>query len=383
MLFRLKPLLLLASAAALGFCGWLLWFALSPIELAAPTVEFSIRAGSTLRGATRQITEAGLSMPEWKFVLLARATGASTGVKAGSYQVSEGMTPLQLVRKITRGEYAQAEILLVEGWNFRQVREALNAHADLKHDSASFSEAQIMAKLGAAGVLPEGMFFPDTYVFAKGASDLAVLARARSAMKKRLESAWAGRAPDLPMTDPYEALILASLVEKETGRAGDRAMIAAVFANRLRRKMKLQTDPSVIYGMGERFDGNLRKKDLVTDTPFNTYTRLGLPPHPIAMPGLASLAAVMHPAQTDALYFVSRGDGTSEFSRTLIEHNRAVAKYQMPGARRRAGAEDSRQVHHPRRDRRSRQEHARRGRCRFTARARKRHRDHARTRRDV
>ncbi len=337
MLLRLKLLLLLASAGALGFCVWLLWFALSPIELAAPTVEFSIRSGSTLRGATRQIIEAGLSMPGWKFVLLARANGASAGVKAGSYQVSDGVTPLQLVRKITRGEYAQAEILLVEGWNFRQVREALNAHADLKHDSASFSEAQIMAKLGVPGVLPEGMFFPDTYVFAKGSSDLAVLARARGAMKKQLESAWAGRAPDLPMTDPYEALILASLVEKETGRAGDRTMIAAVFANRLRRKMKLQTDPSVIYGMGEKFDGNLRKRDLLTDTPFNTYTRRGLPPHPIAMPGLASLEAVMHPAQTDVLYFVSRGDGTSEFSRTLVEHNRAVAKYQLLGARRRSG----------------------------------------------
>jgi len=336
MLLRLKLLLLFASAAALGFCAWLLGFALSPIELASPTVEFSIRPGSTLRGATRQIIEAGLSMPEWKFVLLARANGASAGVKAGSYQVSDGVTPLQLVRKITRGEYAQAEVLLVEGWNFRQVREALNAHADLRHDSASLSEAQIMARLGAPGVLPEGVFFPDTYVFAKGASDLAVLARARSTMKKRLESAWAGRAPDLPMTDPYEALILASLVEKETGREADRSLIAAVFANRLRRKMKLQTDPSVIYGMGEKFDGNLRKRDLVTDTPFNTYTRLGLPPHPIAMPGLASLEAVMHPAQSDALYFVSRGDGTSEFSRTLVEHNRAVAKYQIPGARRRS-----------------------------------------------
>src|SRR6266511_2006942 len=313
MLFRLKLLLLLASTAALGFCGWIVWFALSPIELAAPTVEFSIRPGSTLRSATRQIIEAGLSMPGWKFILWARASGASTDVKAGNYQVSDGVTPFLLVRKITRGEYAQAEILFVEGWNFRQMREALNAHADLKHDSAGLSGAQIMAKLGAPEVLPEGMFFPDTYVFAKGSSDLAVLARARGAMKKQLESAWAGRAPDLPMTDPYEALILASLVEKETGRAGDRTMIAAVFANRLRRK-----------------------RDLLTDTPFNTYTRRGLPPHPIAMPGLASLEAVMHPAQTDVLYFVSRGDGTSEFSRTLAEHNRAVAKYQMPGSRRRA-----------------------------------------------
>src|SRR5258708_29640208 len=189
------------------------------------------------------------------------------------------------------------------------MREALNGQAGLEPAWAGLSEAQIMGKLGAPEMLPEGMFFPDTYVSAKDSSDLAVLGRARRVMKKQLESAWAGRAPDLPMTDPYEALILASLVEKETGRAGDRTMIAAVFANRLRRKMKLQTDPSVIYGMGERFDGNLRKKDLVTDTPFNTYTRLGLPPHPIAMPGLASLAAVMHPAQTDALDFVSRGDG--------------------------------------------------------------------------
>ncbi|HMG58487.1 MAG TPA: endolytic transglycosylase MltG, partial [Burkholderiales bacterium] len=199
------------------------------------------------------------------------------------------------------------------------------------------SGAEIMAKLEAMEMFPEGMFFPDTYVFVKGSSDIAVLTRAHRVMKRQLESAWSKRAPDLPMTDPYEALILASIVEKETGRASDREMIAAVFVNRLRRRMKLQTDPSVIYGMGERFDGNLRKKDLVTDTPFNTYTRRGLPPHPIAMPGLASLAAVMHPAETDALYFVSRGDGTSQFSRTLVEHNRAVAKYQMPGARRRAG----------------------------------------------
>ena len=337
MLFRLKLSLLLASAAAFGFCGWILWFALSPIELAAPTVEFSIRPGSTLRGATRQIIEAGLPMPDWKFILLARANGASGSVKAGSYQVSTGVTPLALVRKIVRGDVAQAEVLFVEGWNFRQMREAMNAHGDLKHDSASLSDAEIMARLGAPDKFPEGMFFPDTYVFAKGASDIAVLARAHRVMKKQLEAAWSKRAPDLPVTDTYQALILASIVEKETGRGSDRAMIAAVFANRLRRGMKLQTDPSVIYGMGERFDGNLRKRDLVTDTPFNTYTRRGLPPHPIAMPGLASLSAATNPAKTDALYFVSRGDGTSEFSRTLLEHNRAVAKYQLRGGRQRVG----------------------------------------------
>jgi UPF0755 protein len=335
MLFRLKLLVLAFSAVALIFGGWMLWFAFSPIELAAPTVEFSIDPGSTLRGATRQMTGAGVPVQEWKFVALARAYGANAAVKAGHYQVSAGATPLALLRKITRGEYAQGEILFVEGWTFRQMRDAMKSHPDLKGDSQNLSEAEIMAKLGAPNATAEGMFFPDKYVFAKGTSDLAVLARAYRAMQKRLQSAWARRAPDLPIADPYQALILASIVEKETGKASDRAMVAGVFLNRLRLGMKLQTDPSVIYGLGERFDGKLRKRHLEADTPFNTYTRLGLPPHPIAMPGLASLDAVMHPAQTDALYFVSRGDGTSEFSRTLAEHNRAVAQYQLPGRRRR------------------------------------------------
>src|SRR5438093_12254150 len=213
MLFRLKLLILAISAAVLGFFGWLSWFALSPVELASATVDFSIRPGSTLRGATRQLIDAGLSLPEWKFVLLARINGASGAVKAGSYQVSAGVTPLLLVRKITRGEYAQAEILFLEGWTFRQMREAINAHVDLKHDSASLSEAQIMAKLGASGVLPEGMFFPDTYVFAKGASDLAVLARARSALQKQLESARHERPRELAVPGPYEGLTRASLAE--------------------------------------------------------------------------------------------------------------------------------------------------------------------------
>jgi UPF0755 protein len=336
MLFRLKLLFVFVSAMALGFCGWIFWFALSPVDLAAPTVEFSIRPGSSLRGATRQVVDAGVIMPDWKFTLLARANGAGGSIKAGSYQVSQGITPLQLLRKIIRGDYAQSEILFIEGWQFRQMREAMKMNVDLRHDSELLSEAQIMERLGAAGKVPEGMFFPDTYVFAKGSSDLAVLGRAHRVMNKQLQAAWQQRSLDLPVSDPYEALILASIVEKETGRESDRSQIAGVFANRLRLRMKLQTDPSVIYGLGERFDGNLRTRDLVTDTPFNTYTRLGLPPHPIAMPGLASIAAVMHPATTDALYFVSRGDGSSEFSRTLVDHNRAVAKYQMPGVRRQA-----------------------------------------------
>jgi UPF0755 protein len=335
MLFRLKLFVLAIAAGVLGFAGWLFWMALSPIDLPSKTVDFSIRPGSSLRSATRQLIEAGIPVNEWQFVVLARINGASGAVKAGSYQAAEGVTPLLLIRKIVRGEFALAEIVFPEGWTFRQMRELMEAHQDLKHDTAGLGEAEIMQKLGEPGAIPEGMFFPDTYIFVKGSSDLSVLAAARRAMKSQIDAAWTKRDPGLPVGDPYEALILASIVEKETGRASDREMVAAVFSNRLRRKMKLQTDPTVIYGIGEEFDGNLRKRDLERDTPFNTYTRVGLPPHPIAMPGLASINAVMHPAKTDALYFVARGDGTSEFSKTLIEHNRAVAKYQMPGARRR------------------------------------------------
>jgi UPF0755 protein len=336
MLHRLKLFVLAIAAAAIGFCGWLFWFALSPIALPAPTLDFAIREGSTLRGATRQMVEAGVPLPEWRFNLLARVNGASGSVKAGSYQAAEGITPILLVRKIVRGEYAQAEIVFPEGWTFRQMRELMSAHQDLKHDTADLEAAEIMEKLGEPGVFAEGLFFPDTYIFAKGSSELAVLARARGAMKSQLAAAWAKRDADLPVADEYEALILASIVEKETGRAGDRAMVAGVFVNRLRRKMKLQTDPTVIYGIGEEFNGNLRKRDLERDTPFNTYTRLGLPPHPIAMPGLASIGAVLHPAKTDALYFVSRGDGTSEFSKSLVDHNRAVARYQLPARKRKS-----------------------------------------------
>jgi UPF0755 protein len=334
MLLRFKLFVLAVAAAVLGFCGWLFWYALSPIEISVPTLDFSIRQGSSLRSATRQLVEAGLPLKEWQFLVLARINGAGGAVKAGSYQVTEGITPLLLIRKLVRGEFAQAEIVFPEGWTFRQMRELMEAHADLRHDTAGLDDSDIMAKLGESGAVAEGLFFPDTYVFAKGTSDITVLARARGAMKSRLDAAWASRDPDLPVADQYEALILASIVEKETGRASDRTMVAAVFTNRLRRGMKLQTDPTVIYGMGEQFDGNLRKRDLERDTPFNTYTRIGLPPHPIAMPGLASIAAVMHQAKTDALYFVSRGDGTSEFSRTLVEHNRAVAKYQLPARKR-------------------------------------------------
>lgn len=308
----------------------MLWFALSPIELASPTVEFSIRPGSALRSATRQINEAGVPVPDWQFNLLARAYGESERLKAGTYEVSPGVTPLSLLRKITRGEYALAEILFVEGWTFRQMRDAMNAHAGLKHDSAQLSGGEIMAKLGAAEAFPEGMFFPDTYVFAKGSSDIAVLARAYSTMQKQLATAWAGRASDLPLGDPYEALILASIVEKETAVPAERARIAAVFINRLKKGMRIESDPTVVYGLTDGLGPlgrALTRDDLRNDHPYNTYRITGLPPGPICNPGRDSLASVMNPLQTKEIYFVADGSGGHVFARTLDEHNRNVAQW--------------------------------------------------------
>jgi len=325
----LKRLLILGIAVGGIVAVWTLWFALSPLKLTHPSVEFSIKPGSSSRAATRQIIAAGIPMPAWKFNLLIRLSRNEAGIKAGSYEVLEGATPWELLGKITRGEFSMAEVVFIEGWTFLQLRAALQAHPALVHESAVMSDAQIMASVGSPGQHPEGWFFPDTYFFSKGESDLAVLTRAHQAMQKQLLSAWQQRVPDLPLRTPYEALILASIVEKETGRREDRTMIAAVFLNRLRTSMRLQADPTVIYGLGARFDGNLRKRDLETDNPYNSYTRDGLPPSPIAIPGKDSLLAVMSPAATDARYFVSRGDGSSEFSRTLEEHNRAVRKYQL------------------------------------------------------
>ena len=328
-----KRIFLFALCAALLVVAWMGWFAFSPVALRADPVDFSIRPGSGLRSATRQIVDSGVELNAWQFNLLGRIFGRAGAIKAGSYEVGAGITPLALLNKLTAGEVSQTEIAFIEGWTFRQMRAALNAHPALRHDSAGLGDAQIMAQLGAAGRSPEGLFFPDTYLFGKGAGDLDILRRAYGAMEKQLRSAWDERPPNLPYRDKYEALTMASIIEKETGQAGERSQIAGVFVNRLRLGMMLQTDPTVIYGMGEKFDGNLRKRDLLRDTPHNTYTRSGLPPTPIAMPGFASLQAALNPAKTSALYFVARGDGTSEFSRNLAEHERAVTKYQRRGGR--------------------------------------------------
>jgi len=279
------------------------------------------------------VADTGFSVSPWLLYQWFRGSGEARQIRAGSYEIQPGTSPVQLLRKLVDGDQTLARLRLIEGWTFRQVRAELARTPTLRAESAAMSDAELMAALGAPGVAPEGRFFPDTYTYAKGSSDLAVLRRAHAAMRKRIESAWAQRSPDTPLTSPDDLLTLASIVEKETGRADDRPMVASVFVNRLRIRMPLQTDPTVIYGLGEQFDGNLRRKDLQTDTPYNTYTRTGLPPTPIAMPGRDSLMAAIRPASSKALYFVARGDGTSQFSETLADHNRAVDKFQRKAAR--------------------------------------------------
>ncbi|MFN4326661.1 MAG: endolytic transglycosylase MltG [Azonexus sp.] len=311
--------------------GGLLWWAEQPIPLRSSPLDFRIAAGSSLRSAITQMREAGIEINPTLLGLLARAHRADTAIKAGSYAVKEGTTPHQLLDKLLKGKVTQGDLTLVEGWTFRQWRARLDRHPDLRHDTLGLSEAQIIERLGLTAPSLEGLLYPDTYLFDKQSSDLDLLARASRAMQRKLEAEWAQRSGGLPYKSPEEALIMASIIEKETGREADRAMVAAVFVNRLRKGMLLQTDPTVIYGLGDSFDGNLRKRDLQTDTPYNTYTRPGLPPTPIAMPGQASLRAALNPAASDVLYFVARGDGSSVFSRTLEEHNQAVNKFQRGG----------------------------------------------------
>jgi UPF0755 protein len=255
-------------------------------------------------------------------------SGQSRYIRAGSYEISQATSAWQLLNKLVRGEENLKSLTLVEGWNWRQLRQAMDKSDYLKHDTVSLSDEEIMSHLGKKGIAPEGRFYPDTYNFGKGSSDLDVLRRAAKSMDKHLEYAWNNRDLALPLKSADEALVLASIVEKETGLASDRRMIASVFHNRLRIQMPLQTDPTVIYGMGASFDGNLRRVDLKTDHPWNTYVHKGLPPTPIAMPGLAALQATLHPATSKALYFVARGNGSSQFSENLADHNAAVDRYQ-------------------------------------------------------
>ena len=324
-MLRLFKLFLALATLSVGGAAW--WLN-QPLTVNAELLDLSIDPGTTVRGVAQAASDAGVQVDPALLYWWFRLSGEARQIKAGSYEIERGATPRSLLRKLVRGEEALRAVTLVEGWNFTQVRAALLKEELLTHDTRGLAPDLIMNTLGKPGLAAEGRFYPDTYNYAKGSSDLAVLKRAMRAMDKRLEAAWNQRSVDTPLKTPEQALILASIVEKETGRASDRPMIAGVFTNRLRIGMMLQTDPTVIYGLGDAFDGNLRRRHLQADTPWNTYTRTGLPPTPIAMPGKAALLAAVQPAPTKALYFVSRGDGSSQFSASLEEHNRAVNKYQ-------------------------------------------------------
>jgi len=303
-------------------------FAFTTIKLPATPFEITLKHGSSLRSVARQIEASGLPVNSIAFEALARVLGKGRAVKAGDYELLASLSPLDLLEKVTQGDTTQSDVTFIEGQTFAQMRKLLAGNPGVRHDSLAMSDADILKQIGAEESSPEGLFFPNTYMFASGMSDLSILKRAYRTMQVNLAEAWARRSPDLPYSSAYEALTMASIVEKETAKAEERPRIAGVFIKRLQVGMRLQTDPTVVYGLGANYDGRLHKRDLTTDTPYNTYTRLGLPPTPIAMPGMAAIDAALKPDKTDALYFVAKGDGSHQFSKSLEEHNRAVNQYQ-------------------------------------------------------
>lgn len=323
LVFCILILLALSAAGVWWFTNWMD----APIRH-DKQIEFTIKSGSNIRSASRQLVDAGVPIHPYLFEILARVTGKAASLKAGSFELQLQETPQQLLQKMVEGKFSLTSLSIIEGWSFKQMRSAIDAHPAIRHDTTGLSDRDLLIKLGSKYTHPEGLFFPDTYLFAKNSSDVQVYQQAHQAMLTRLDEAWRKRAQNLPYKDAYQALVMASIIEKETGQASERGMIASVFVNRLRSGMLLQTDPTVIYGMGDRFQGNIRKRDLTTDTPYNTYTRAGLPPTPIALPGLDAIRAALNPEPSNAYYFVARGNGTSQFSENLNDHNRAVNKYQ-------------------------------------------------------
>ena len=308
--------------------SWLYLHVHSSTTLPNTPYEFTIAPGSNLKQVAQQLSDAGLFPTKWSLIILARYRNQESAIKAGDYKLTESITQIELLDYLTQGDPKHTEIRFLDGWTFAQLRKTLNEHPAIQNRTDNLSEQQILQLIGAPESIAEGLFFPDTYYFVRGNSDLDILQRAYQKMQNHLQNQWETRAPSLPLSTPYEALILASIIEKETGIEKDRAEIAGVFINRLRKGMRLQTDPTVIYGMREQFDGNLRKQDLQTDHEYNTYTRIGLPPGPISMPGLASIRAALNPAETESLYFVAKGNGASQFSTNLSDHNKAVNQYQ-------------------------------------------------------
>jgi UPF0755 protein len=317
---------LLVVVLGLGVAAF--WWVKQPLDTRQATLDLSIEPGTSPKAIAQAVLDAGAQTSPMLLYAWFRVSGQARQMRAGSYEITPGTSPQRLLNMLVRGEESLRTVTIVEGWNWRQVRQALAKAENLQPDSRALPDDALMAQLGRPGVAPEGRFYPDTYAYAKGASDLAVLQRAMKSMDQHVRQAWAARQAGVAVQSAEEALILASIVEKETGKGADRTLISGVFNNRLRIGMRLQTDPTVIYGLGEAFDGNLRRVHLLADTPWNTYTRAGLPPTPIAMPGKAALLAAVQPAKTPALYFVAKGDGSSHFSATLDEHNRAFNRYQ-------------------------------------------------------
>jgi len=315
--------------------GWFLMgynqFLNSPINVQAEPYYYQIKQGETLRQVSNNLYLAGIIEHPKYLVWHGRLTRVANKIQMGEYAFKPGMTPKDILQDISTGKTVQYSFTLIEGWNFREMMQELRKSEQLVHTLEGLNNKQIMEKLGFPDQHPEGRFLPDTYHFPRGTTDVDFLKRAYQATDQYLQEQWPDRQADLPYKEPYDALIMASIVEKETGLASERPAIAGVFVRRLKKKMRLQTDPTVIYGLGEKFDGNLRRRDLVNDTPYNTYRRNGLPPTPISMPGKEAIRAALHPEDGDALYFVSRGDGSHEFTSNLRDHNRAVVKYQLGG----------------------------------------------------
>lgn len=329
-LHRVIGIVVIAVSLALG---WLAWdykvFIDTPLNVGPEGVVLEVPPGTTFRRLALDLQEREiLRKPEY-FIFLGRWDDAAERVRAGEYQIDQGMTPRTLLLRLVSGAVIQHQLTVVEGWTFQQLMDALSKHEAIRQTLNDASDEEIMARLGEPDLHPEGQFAPDTYHFPRGTSDLDFLRRAHATLQDWLATEWPRRAEKLPYGSPYEALIMASIIEKETGLKSERENIAGVFVRRLERTMRLQTDPTVIYGMGEAYDGNIRHADLRRDTPYNTYTRHGLPPTPIALPGLASIRAALHPAEGKALYFVAKGDGSHQFSATLEEHLEAVRRYQL------------------------------------------------------
>jgi UPF0755 protein len=325
----IKILLILFIVALLALGAWLYSYAKTPLNLSPAAQEITITPKSSLKSIANQLVTQGVIPSAWPFVLLARVTSKESSLQAGNYTVNKNVTPYQLLLSLNHGKSLQGSITFIEGKTFKLMREKLAKNENVKSTIKDLSNSEVMRLVGNKEPHAEGLFFPDTYYFDRNTADIVLLKKSYDSMQSKLTEAWANRVKNLPYKDSYEALIMASIVEKETGKASERPMIAGVFLNRLRIGMRLQTDPTVIYGIGDNYDGNIRKKDLERDTPYNTYTRDGLPPTPIAMPGLESIQAALHPADTKALYFVGKGDGSHQFSNSLAEHNRAVSQYQL------------------------------------------------------